>query len=131
MVWNLKRERPAQIFWTFLCSKNQRNYGLNLNISLDFCKIDLMFELSYFKWKPKQNKRKNRLDTEHLKSKIVQNNLTLFFSWCHVFLEKRLDKQMKIDDSTITYVLFYMKTKFARCYRFKVHSVHWFLQCYR
>ena len=73
-----------------------------------------MNSATYFKWKTKQNKRKNRLETEHLKSKIVQNNLTLYFSWCHVFFEKRLDKQMKIDDSTITYVLFLHENKICK-----------------
>ena len=66
------------------------------------------------------------LDTEHLKIKILHSakefNIVFFMMSC--FFEKRLDKQMKIDDCTITYVLFYMKTKFARCCRIKVRNVH-------
>ena len=50
------------------------------------------------------------LDTEHLKIKIpVQKIQLCFFHDVMFFFEKRLDKQMKIDDCTITYVLFTWK----------------------
>ena len=64
------------------------------------------------------------LDTEHLEIKILVQKIQHCFFLMSCFFEKRLDKQMKIDDCTITYVLFYMKTKFARCCRIKVRNVH-------
>ena len=46
------------------------------------------------------------LDTEHLKIKILHSakEFNIDFFMMSYFFEKRLDKQMKIDDCTITYL---------------------------